>query len=342
MLKQGAKKMICVKCGANVPPAAFCLSCGWKQSKNVEPLKDLTLQEVYTRWSKQHYRRIAEKTKRGYQLSWKKLEPYYSYRFADLDIEDYQQVVDSVKNQSYSLQHQFKTLVTQLCKWGIMYQIITINFGNYLYLSGKKGRPRNIFSDEQIKALIVYAENKGNLYWNDARIVLAMIFTGYRPQEFFSILKEEIDIKQKYILTKGSKTEAGRNRVVPISNIIYKYILEWYLRTAPGDTLIKTLKGCPMTLRNWSRRHFYPLMSELQINDFYWRDIQDYEPNVVPYSCRHTFASLCYRAKMRPEIITKIIGHTDFNFTNRTYIHQQLHEYEEEICKMDQLVNEFL
>lgn len=88
--------MICVKCGANVPPAAFCLSCGWKQSKNVEPLKDLTLQEVYTRWSKQHYRRIAEKTKRGYQLSWKKLEPYYSYRFADLDIEDYQQVVDSI------------------------------------------------------------------------------------------------------------------------------------------------------------------------------------------------------------------------------------------------------
>ncbi len=334
--------MICVKCGANVLPAAFCSACGWKQSKSVEPLKDLTLQEVYGRWSKQHYRRISPKTRRGYELSWQKLEPFYAYRFADLDIEDYQEIVDSMGKQSYSLQHQFKTLVTQLCKWGIMYQIITINFGSFLYLNGKKGPPRNIFSDEQIKTLILYASNKGNLYWNDARIVLAMVFTGYRPQEFFNIIREEVDMKKRYILAKGSKTAAGRNRVVPISNTVYRYILEWYLRAKPGDTLIKSSKGCPMTLRNWSRRHFYPLMSELQINDLYWRGIKGYKPNVVPYSCRHTFASLCYRAKMKPEILTKIIGHTDFDFTNRTYIHQQLFEYEEEICKVDELVEGFL
>lgn len=329
--------MICKKCGQKVPHGDFCSKCGWKQDRSLENKADLSLEEVYQRWKKQHFRRITQKTREGYELAWGRLKQYGAIRLRDLDINDFQEAMDALEGMSYSYQHQLRTLISQICKWGQMHEIIRVNFAPFLILDAKKGKERNIFTDGEIFQLIEYAEDKGNPYFEDARIIITLIFTGWRPEELFHLKREDVDMINGYMLG-GSKTKAGKKRIVPVSAKIRKYILEWYLRSAPGDYLVKSPTGKKMNLRNWRRRKFYPLLSDLGMNDFYYCGIPEYTPRLVPYSCRHTFASLCFRANMKPEILTKIIGHTDFEFTNKTYIHQQIPEFSEEILKVDNLL----
>lgn len=328
----------CVKCSQILAyDAKFCPCCGWQQSEPLKSKKGYTLAETFAHWKRRHYRRVGAKSISGYEYAWRKLKPLHDRKLADIDVDDYQQILDTT-NLSYSVLHQIQNLINQLCDFGVMYAIIPFNFGHYLIIDAKQGAPRNIFSDEAIDNLIIYAENKGNLYWEDARITLCLIFTGLRPEELFSLRRQSINLSEKYLIG-GSKTTAGKNRTVPISNVVWRYIAEWYITLKPSenDYLIQSEKSCRMRLNNWRRRKFYPLMLELNINE---PSPQNGKPLIVPYSCRHTFASLCARAGMQKDILCKLIGHVDAEFTNRTYIHQQVEEYRHEIGKLDFMMSD--
>ena len=55
--------------------------------------------------------------------------------------------------------------------------------------------------------------------WNDdsddAKIVLLFIYTGFRATELLDISKENVHLKDKYMIG-GKKTDAGKDRAVPI------------------------------------------------------------------------------------------------------------------------------
>lgn len=59
---------------------------------------------------------------------------------------------------------------------------------------------------------------------------------------------------------------------------------------------------------------------------------------LVPYSCRHTYASLADRAEVDKDALIKMIGHASYKFTKRTYIHENLPQFAAEIKKLEQLV----
>ena len=92
---------------------------------------------------------------------------------------------------------------------------------SYLVLDGIESKSREIFSDEEISRLFFYA-NQNEKFSCTAREVLFLVFTGLRPEEFFSIQKEDISLEDCYIFSAGSKTGAGRNRLIPlISQVIH-------------------------------------------------------------------------------------------------------------------------
>ena len=150
-----------------------------------------------------------------------------------------------------------------------------------------------------------------------------MIYTGLRIGEVSAILPENVHIDEGYIIG-GEKTEAGRDRVIPLPpNVpeIARFVREWL--TAPD--------GSPFGVPTDSLRQywFYPLLAELGMIDppVYNPKTrkQEYKsPRLTPHCCRHTFASRAAAAGMRPDDLQKIIGHADYATTADIYVHQNV------------------
>ena len=129
---------------------------------------------------------------------------------------------------SASARQKVRVLLSQLSKYAISRDLLQNSLCAGLDFSGKKAQARPIFSLEQIKVLQTCGKNKTYKYWQDARILLCLIFTGLRPNELFALRLPNISITQKKIVG-GGKTAAGTNRPIPILPAIYDFIAEWYL-----------------------------------------------------------------------------------------------------------------
>ena len=93
-----------------------------------------------------------------------------------------------------------------------------------------------------------------------------LIYTGLRIGELFSLRRENVHLKEGY-LVGGSKTKAGKNRTVPILPEALSY-LQYFWSMGEGDLLISGYKGnrtakgiSPKHLKRWelpARPHTAP------------------------------------------------------------------------------------
>jgi integrase len=76
-------------------------------------------------------------------------------------------------------------------------------------------------------------ENADKVEWVD--MILIVIYTGARISEMLKLTRFNIDLENQ-IITGGIKTDAGKNRSIPIHPKISKYTKAWYDKN--GETLI--------------------------------------------------------------------------------------------------------
>lgn len=328
--------MKCLNCENIVPDGNYCAVCGADQTIR----NQTTLKEVYEKWVQTpKYKKYCQKTKEAYTLGWSQLETLHEKPVVSLRLKDFQRIIDDCEHLSMSYLSKIKQVSSHLLKKAKRDEVISHNFAMDIDLvSIKNAGERDILTDDEIKSLMDYAKNKNNKYWQAARITLVLVFTGFRPNELFNVTKESVNPKMGYMIG-GMKTEAGKDRLVPIADMIRPIITEWYLQIPPSTAfetcyLVRSVKGKRVNLRNWRKREFYPLMHELGINRLCE------EHRITPHCCRHTFASLCYRAEFKKELQIKIMGHTNFQFTSKVYIHNKLPEYLAEMRKLEGLFSQ--
>lgn len=329
--------MKCVYCKQEVPFAQFCGMCGWNQL--ISP-KVSTLRAIHDRWMPRRYMKIGIKTKRDYDNAWNKLKPLWDVPVSKIDVDDLQDILDYSCGASVSAKTKVRLLIGMLYRYAVAKRITTHDISLSLTVEGKHSAPRTIFSAEQINTLITYANNVLNPRFQAARIVLTLIFTGFRPKEVFRLRLSDCHIKDGYFVG-GGKTEAGTDRIVPILPVIRQYVQDWYLFSYFQDAqhyenrpLIQNSMGGHISLENWRARQFYPLMRELGFIPVDVLNQKREKPHLTPYSCRHTFATMAYSVGVDKADIIKIMGHVDFEFTNRTYIHQDFKRLSQELIKL--------
>lgn len=121
--------MICNCCGASVPDAPFCCQCG-------TPQRPMTLGALHESWKKVHYRRIGKKGIEGYETAWRVLGVLADKPVVSLTLEDYQAVMDSIAEYSFSKQQKLRQLISQLCQYAQIRKIDTSNYAPFLILDG--------------------------------------------------------------------------------------------------------------------------------------------------------------------------------------------------------------
>lgn len=275
------------------------------QGRSIDEIYNWTFKQVYVAWKDEHFRDIGVKGTESYERAYDVFEPLHDRKFRELRTADYQSIMDKYRDKSHSLLSKFKQLATQMSQWGIRQELITTNFASFIKLPENVKKEKEIFSKEDIQKL----ESDGS---QAAKLTLMMVYTGMRIGELFGLRSE--NVHETYVIG-GEKTEAGRNRIIPIRSEGRKYFAEFKQR-AKGDLLISGYDGQKL-IANFRNRDFYPLLERLGIS------------KKTPHATRHTFASWAVANNIKPELLQKMLGHADYSTTANIYEHFDI----------DQLVN---
>lgn len=125
----------------------------------------------------------------GYETAWRVLGVLADKPVVSLTLEDYQAVMDSIAEYSFSKQQKLRQLISQLCQYAQIRKIDTSNYAPFLILDGYRSKSRLILSDEEINRLFFYAVSAKGKYWEAAQITLILVLTGMRPEELFEVKK---------------------------------------------------------------------------------------------------------------------------------------------------------
>lgn len=278
-----------------------------------------TVQRCYDEWSQNHYKTISKSAEQAYKNAWRYMQPIADMKMRDLKTSHLQKCVDiAADNFTRSVCEKIKSLSSQLCLFAMREDIINKNYAQFLQLPQKEEGGGTYFDDEDVEKLFANDDD------DTVKIILILIFTGLRPNELFNMELPNVDINERF-MRGGSKTEAGKNRVVPIHKKILPYVTYFYMQRKIGQVyLVTTEAGRKIDLNNWRKRNFYPALKAAGITN----------PKLTPYSCRHTFSTMCDRADVDDAAIIKMVGHTTKKTTEKFYIHKSDEQLRAEIDKI--------
>lgn len=261
---------------------------------------NLTFQEVYDRWLPEHSRTVTGKGMEGYRTAFNNCAMLHDQIFRRLRTADFQAAVNALEEKGLSKSSCEKVvqLFGQLSKWAIREEICSTNYAQFVTILATKKKEKAVFTPSQISA-IRSSEHMA------APIAMILLATGCRPNELFSATVA--NCHENYFIS-GSKTEAGKNRAIPVSPLgleAYRKLLD----AAKGSDKLIDGYGGNHTYANFAKREWKELMASLGIED------------MTPYNCRHTYTTMAVQSGIKPEILQKILGHADYSTTVDVYTH---------------------
>lgn len=265
-----------------------------------------TFADAYKKWKAQpKFAKLSTDMIKGYELAYGKAFPLYDRQMRELKTEDYQQIIDQMveKGLSRSFCEKERTLFSQLCEWAMAQDIINKNYASLLQLPAATGKAERTLTSSEIEQIRSYQNDPK--FGQTAQIAMVLLYTGMRIDELLSMRCEDVHLKERY-MQGGEKTEAGKNRIIPILDPIYKIIGFWMLDSG-CEWLIPSKAGTKLDKRNVATK-FRALMQQCQIE------------GVHPHTLRHTASSKMVECGLEKTAVQAILGHKSFSTTANKYV----------------------
>ena len=155
-------------------------------------------------------------------------------------------------------------------------------------------------------------------------IILFQCYTGFRPQELGEILIENVDL-DRWVIVGGMKTEAGKNRVVPIHEKIKGIVRSKYetAKKLGSEYLFNMPRNGDMKMSY--RRYNYAFGSVMEK-----LGIEGHKP----HDPRKTFVTLAKKYNMDEYAIKLVVGHYIGDITEKVYTERDWKWLSEEVNKI--------
>lgn len=252
--------------------------------------------ELHDEWqTSKYYRELSKSMKQTYSAAWNYVESLKNRPLVELRTSELQDAIDSC-NRSVRVKEDIKMLCRAMYRYAMQEDMIHKNYGEFLIVPKREDVESDCFTDVEIKKVNKAAENGVP----NAELILMMIYTGFRIGAFLTLDKLSY---RDGCLIGGSKTAAGRNRIVPIHKCIEKYVAKWAAKK--GQTLICKPDGTPYTVNHFRDSVYYPALEDIGIR------------KLTPHKCRHTFITLMAKADVEDTARLKLAGHTSKAMTMR-------------------------
>ena len=265
----------------------------------------LTLGEVYDQWIKRKEQTLSQSALNVCDMTYKRFGNLSNKPMREIKKVHLQNWLDGIDLKPGS-KAKIRSVVHQLFEYAQSYDIVDKNYAKGLEIPEKIEKTGAIFTEDEIKTLWEHRDNQMVQY------LLILIYTGMRIGELLDITADNVHLDEQYMIG-GNKTEAGRNRVIPIHDKI-KPMIEQNLT---GKHLVASSHGGSLTY-NAVVYQFKKLMDEFGMK----HKIHD---------TRKTAVSIMHSAGIPIETVRMIVGHAAKGVTEQIYLYKQPHELVEVI-----------
>ena len=267
---------------------------------NIDKSK-ITLEELFVLWKEKKAPKLGASNRNTLISIYKHCAKLSKLPYKAIKAYQMQETIDFCK-KSYSTQAHIKNLWSHLDKFALELDITNTNYSVLLTSAPVPPTSRLPFTQDEINILWKHAAQP----WVDT--VLILIYSGWRISEFLALKPEDVDI-QAGTMKGGTKTKAGKNRIVPIHSKIRPFI---EARLAEGGPRLISHSQNPLS------EHIYRTLFSSIMSKFHMKH--------TPHECRHTFETLLDSAGANRKCIDLMMGHVSKDVGNRIYNHKTLEE----------------
>lgn len=278
----------------------------------------ITFAEVFEKWSAEHYPKVSDSNVKGYNAAYRLCTMLYKMRFTDIRLAHLQGVIDTC-GKNYPTLRKLKALFSQLYKFAMRNDLCGKDYSQHIdikqyYDKNPNALDRKPFTKEEVQK--VWNWKDSNEYMT---VILMLIYSGVRIGELLDLKKENVNLSEKWIDIKASKTKAGI-RKVPIAEKVLP-LFEYWMNKNDCEYLLSTPEGKHFDYRNYYDSYWMPLIEQMGMQH-------------RPHDTRHTCISLLTVAGVQDKIIKKIVGHKGQSVTEVVYTHFEIQELLEAINKI--------
>lgn len=252
-----------------------------------------TFAEMYAMWKKY---RNSLKTKPGastwknYDIAFHMYAVLHDKKMINIRAQDLQDCLTAQSSKSKATIGNMRAIVRGMWNYGIMNEYIENDITQHLVFE---------FTDADTPIHTRFTDKEIQLLWdslgivNNVDIILIYIYTGVRPSELLEIKSEDVFLEKRYMIG-GMKTEAGRNRIIPIHDAIVPLVDARLKQNRPY--LITNKYGNHYTRAVYHNSNWNTCMKKLGLNH-------------APHDTRYTFAALADNACINETCKKLIMGH---------------------------------
>lgn len=308
-----------------------------KQALKTQAIKesDLTVKEWLFRWLgtfKEPY--VSAGTYDMYATAVNVINGYIGHRrLKDIASSDIQGIITSEYRRGMSKSYIKKTLLTlnQAFERAVIdRKIIASPTAGIIMPKMKDGRNRALTDDERT-ALLAVAEKSQHGRW-----LRSMLYLGLRPSETAYIKGSDIDLQNRVIHVRGTKSVEA-DRYIPIPEAI----INDYKGIEPHQWCFATLDGNPPSetkIKLWWRAVKREMDIYMGATVYRNQVIQSVLADDLRLYClRHTFGTDCQAAGLDINVTRQLMGHSDISVTSKYYVHESEASRQNALSKLNKL-----
>lgn len=284
----------------------------------------ITFSEVYEKWSENYFPTLSNPSSvRTVTAAYAYCNGLYDMRMKDIKVSHLEgtilnaQVGDSTKSR-------IKSLFNMMYKYAVAHDIVEKDYASVMFANGspiKRSRTKEVMPFSQEEIFLLW-NNLDNIAFAD--MILIGIYSGWRPQELAILKVADIDLEAGTMLG-GLKTDAGKNRIVPIHPLI-KPLIEKRMKEATvmqSEFLFNDANGQQGTHMTYDkyRKRFEKVMKYLKLTH-------------RPHETRHTFITKAKACDVDEYILKLIVGHAIDDITEKVYTHRTIDQLRAEMEKI--------
>ena len=304
---------------------------------------NLTLAELYQKWTEAYFPTLeSESSARTITAAWRYCHILYGMRVKDLRarhikgiMEDGYIIQDRGKNAGQKVhaspgtKARIKSMFNLMLDYALEYELVDKNYARTFDLSNdiikeKEAATRGHinFNDQEMETLWNNIDSFRFVDW-----ILIQCYMGWRPQELAKLRIEDVNLSEQYI-TGGMKTDAGKNRVVPIHPRIKSLVQKNYDQAISLGSIYlfndpdAVKGGMTITYDKYAGR-FAKIMTALGMRE----DHRPHDP-------RTTFITMAKKAGVDEYVIKLLVGHKITDITEGTYTKRDIEWLRTEMEKM--------
>lgn len=274
-------------------------------------MSKFTLRQTFDEWFKtQEKRNLSKSVLATHKMTYNRLGRFGNTPIKNIKSKHLQTWFDGIDLKP-ATKGKVKNTLTMVFDYATQNDIVSKNYAKFIKIDEKPEKTGKVYTEDEIKLLWEHKDEE------NARILLILTYTGLRVGELLNISRDDIHFDEQYMIG-GLKTEAGRDRVIPIHSKILPLLKEQL-----GDN------KWVIQARHGGQRHYNVLLNQnIKFMTKYGLDHKFHDT-------RKTAISLMHTAGIPIETVKIIVGHVGDNVTEKIYLYKNPEELVKMINKVE-------